>query len=138
MPKSNRLLHGIRDGITSYQRICTLHPPVRDPSNLGSTEPRRRGTIPGPRRARTMHVRGGNTRIARAPNDITVPPSFPAKSLAECECARWTGPAALYFLLPGGLEVSQCPKTRHGWVCSPTEKSWRLLSVTRCFSVSDA
>lgn len=35
MPKSNRLLHGIRDGITSYQRICTL--PRCNPCSACST-----------------------------------------------------------------------------------------------------
>lgn len=86
MPKSNRLLHGIRDGITSYQRICTLR--RCNPSSCCSTKLRHRGTMPG-RRARTMHV-GGNTRTTRTHSDI-LPPSFlPRVSWnASMDDGRW-------------------------------------------------
>lgn len=114
MPKSNRLLHGIRDGITSYQRICTLHrcnpnsccstnyatvaqcrPEGREQSTLGVTRELRVHPTILPNPLARQESRGMRRRTTDAISTCFLPISRP--SLFDKSCC--SNPLVAYFLI---------------------------------------
>ena len=133
MPKSNRLLHGIRDGITSYQRICTLHSVQPQAWPVRRTYATVRIVAQCRVEGREQYTSGrGNTRTLRIPGNIHRDPL----SCQESRGMRRRSHRSDCALFSSGLRPCQscCFIPRFSssigrlvWVCDGYDKTTRFF-----------